>query len=290
MQMRKSMFYLFMTGLLLSAWIPAAVTASPDPVFKSIRIKGNYVALGNRPGRLAYKSAGDLNGDGRTETVYSVMLGCAAFYTVVAHQVQHGWSIISIESSGYGFSRADVADVNGDGKLEVVVRSMSGDGHDICFIYILKERKLVNIGQNYNDFFGLTRFADIDHDGKLEVLSITDPAFGFQGDFWLTIYKWNGAHYVDVSDRFPTQYDKVITRIRKMIYRSQYTNYYGHPENPDHNPAFGALYYQLGRAYELRRQPNEARVQYAIAYRLDPNTDWIADAFRRTWRLARKKN
>lgn len=272
-------------GLLaMSAAIQIEAMASRKPAPSTIRVAKNAVMLGGKPGRLMYKAVGDLDRDGKKETVFSVMLGCTALYTVIARPTNSECRIIAIEQSGYGFSRADVADVNSDGRQDMIVRTASGDGHDICFVYDLIRGKLVEISPEDSGPFGLTRFADIDHDGKLEVLSITDPTFAFLGDFWLTIWKWNGTRYIDVSDRFPAQYDRVISGIRQMIYRLHYTNYYGHPDSPNDNPVFGDLYYYLGRAYELRQQPGKARIQYAIAYRLYPDADWIVDAFRRTWK------
>jgi len=287
--MSKSITLLMISVSLFLGISMASADTEQEP--KTIRIRGNSVTLGSSPGRLVYKSTGDLDGDGRTETVFSVELGDCAFYTVVTRANRSGWSIISLEKSGYTFSRADVADVNGDGRLEVIERTMSGDGHYICSIYNLAGNRLVEKLPENGDIFGLTKFRDIDHDKKLEVLSITPPSFMFLGDFWLTIYKWNGSGYVDVSKRFPAQYDRVIANIRQIIHDLQYTNDFGSRHKPNDDPElFGELYGLLGRAYEYRQQPEKARIQYAIAYRLYPDDDEIANAFRRYWVNAKKKN
>ena len=262
--------------------VPGMIMAeTPNHPKHDMHIKKSVVTIDGKPGHIVYKSSGDLDFDGRRKTVFSVMLDTGEFETVIARPARSGWMPITIEPSASCFSKADVADVNGDGRPEVIVRTMSGDGHNICFIYHLDAGRLVSILPKV-DHFGLTRFADIDHDRKIEVLSLTDPSFGFLGDFWLTIYKWDGKRYVDVTQRYPEQYDKVIRRIRRIIYDLQDTNCYGPPQKPDHNPVFGDLYFNLGRAYEFRRQPIKARAQYAIAYRLYPDAEWIANAFRRT--------
>ena len=117
-----------------------------------------------------------------------------------------------------------------------------------------------------------------------EILSISPISFMFVGDHWLTIYKWNGQAWTDVSRRFPKQYNAVIRDLRRTIHQMRYTRAYGQLFDPSEAPdIFADLYCYLGKAYEYRGLPTKAREQYAIAYRLDPSDDEVVSAFKRTW-------
>jgi tetratricopeptide (TPR) repeat protein len=48
------------------------------------------------------------------------------------------------------------------------------------------------------------------------------------------------------------------------------------------------MYYYLGLAYEYHGEPEKAKIQYAIAYRLTPDADEVQRAFRRTWHIKPK--
>ena len=150
----------------------------------------------------------------------------------------------------------------------------------LCDIYVLKRGRLVQIG----DFWD-TRFRDLTGDGVPEILSTSPVSFMFSGDHWLTIYKWNGRGYTDVSRRFPKQYDAVIRDLKHTIYQLRYTKAYGTKSDPSTNKElFADFYYYLGKAYEYRGLPEKAKAQYAIAYRLQPDDEEKVKAFRRMWR------
>ena len=150
----------------------------------------------------------------------------------------------------------------------------------MCSIYVLKNGNLESIGD-----FGKTHFRDLDSDGVPEVLSVGLVSFGFVGDHWLTIHKWNGHGYTDVSKRFPREYDPVICDLRREIHLLRYTNYHGNHFTPASYPdLFADMYYALGKAYEYRGFPDKARVQYGIAYRLNPENEDVANAFHHFFR------
>jgi len=245
----------------------------------SLSIRGNRITLDGKRGQILYRDCGDLNGDRHTETAFAMRPYDESFTViVVARRVPHGWQLIATHEVGYYSLRTDVTDANGDGRAEIVARGMSGDGHGWCDIYTLRQGDLVEIG-NFSD----TRLRDLTGDGIPEVLSISMVSAGFIGDHWLTIYKWNGQGYTDVSRRFPHMYDPVIRDLRQVMHALQFTKDYGFKSSPHQAPElFADLYYYLGKAYEYRGLPAKARTQYAIAYRLDPKDDDAATAFRRT--------
>ena len=261
--------------------------ASPTMGARTLDIRGNRLILDGRRGLILYRSSGDLDGDGVRETVFAGWTYDEKFCGImVARPVHRGWRLIATAGTPTCQLHADVTDINGDRKLEIVVRSISGDGHGLCSIFVLDRSRLREIG-----FFDATRFRDLDGDGAQEVLSRRMVSFGFIGDHWLTIWKWNGRGYTDVSLRFPRQYDSVIEDLQRVIREIQYTTRYGSKHSPESNPdMFADLYHYLGKAYEYRRLPEKARQQYAIAYRLDP-ADFEkrnAAAFHRTWKHVHK--
>lgn len=263
--------------ILLALCLMAALSAQTH----SLRVSGNRFLLDGERGQILYKSSGDLDGDGRKEMAFLAWTYDERFGgIVVAKQVAGKWQVVTTEPIGIHKARVDITDVNGDGKLEVVGRAMSGDGHMYCCIYVLKHGRLVQIG----DFWD-TRFRDLTGDGVPEVLSTSAMSFMFAGDHWLTIYKWNGHGYTDVSRRFPKQYDAVIRDLKKTIYELRYTKAYGSKHDPvKDSDLFADFYYCLGKAYEYRGLPDKAKTQYAIAYRLQPDDEEKAKAFRRIWK------
>lgn len=248
---------------------------------RTLEIDGNRVVLDGHRGKVLYRGSGDLEGDGASETVFAVQIYKPwSPLIVAARRTVKGWKVIATEDGGLDEWRVDVTDVNGDGKAEIISRGLSGDGHGVCTVDALRHGRIVNIGR-----FWETRFRDLDGDRVPEVLSISPVSFMFVGDHWLTIYKWNGQNWTDVSPRFPRAYDAVIRDLRLEIHRIRYTDYHGHPFSlEDHPDIFADLYYYLGKAYEHRGLPQKAREQYAIAYRLDPSDSCVVAAFKRTWR------
>ena len=256
----------------------AALAATASPTHK-LAISGNRITLDGKRGQILYRDSGDLNGDRQIETVFAMLPYDGPFTViVVARPKAHGWQLVATHDVGYYSLRTDVTDVNGDGRAEIVARGISGDGHGWCAIYALRQGELVELG-NFSD----TKLRDLTGDGIPEVLSVSPVSFMFVGDHWLTIYKWNGQSYTDVSRRFPRMYDRVIRDLRQVMHDLQFTRDYGSKSNPRDDPElFADLYYYLGKAFEYRGYPDKARVQYAIAYRLDPQDDEVAAAFRRT--------
>jgi len=253
-----------------------SVTASAH----TLEVRGSCIVLDGKSGAVQYRAAGDLDGDGKPETVFSTRLGGDwASTIVVARQTGSGWKYVAEEWGGCD-ERISVTDINGDGRLELIERGMSGDGHGICSVMVFREGRLREVGR-----FGQTRFRDLNGDHIPEVLSVDWISFGFVGDHWLTIYKWNGQGYADVSRRFPREYDRVIRDIRREIYLLRYTRCHGSSHQPSSDPElFADMYYYLGKAYEYRGLLDKARAQCAIAYRLQPGDEEIAADFRRMWK------
>lgn len=252
--------------------------ATPASAAHNLAISGNRITLDGKRGQVLYRDRGDLDGDRRNETVFAMLPYDNPFTVIVVARRAHGWQLVATHEVGYYSLRTDVTDVNGDGKAEIVARGMSGDGHGWCDIYALRQGDLVQLGD-----FSDTKLRDLSGDGIPEVLSVSMVSFGFVGDHWLTIYKWNGQGYTDVSRRFPQMYDRVIRDLRRVIHNLQFTKDYGFKGNPRDDPElFADLYYYLGKAFEYRGLPDKARMQYAIAYGLDPKDDDIVSAFRRT--------
>jgi len=268
--------------VLLAASVPAICAGH------TLVVSGNRIVLDRHKVELLYRSSGDLDGDGKAETVFSIEQWSAMDFPkavfVVARAQRGKWHVIASDEYGECDLRADVTDVNGDHRAEIVARSTSGDGHGIAEILALRRGKLVTLGG-----FGLTRLRDLNGDGIPEVLSLEWTVFGFVGDHWLTIHKWNGEGYTDVSARFPKQYGPVIKDLRREIYLLRYTHYHGSRSDPSHDPElFSGMYYYLGLAYEYHREPAKAKMQYAIAYRLKPDDEDVQRAFRRTWHIKPK--
>ena len=189
--------------------------------------------LDGRKGEVLYRSSGDLDGDGKAETVFAMSPSYREYNgTIVVARKNHGrWHVIATEEYGGFDLRADTTDVNDDRRAEIVARGISGDGHGMAEILALRKGKLATLGA-----FGLTRLRDLNGDGIPEVLSVSWISFGFVGDHWLTIYKWNGEGYTDVSRRFPEAYGPVVRDIRREIYLLRYTNYHGDKFNPSMTP------------------------------------------------------
>lgn len=254
-------------------------------------IRRNAAVLDGKRCEVNYRSYGDLDGDGRVETVFSVAwqgpYGCNQ-RLVLAKPNSRGWRVLATDDwSGGDHLRGDVTDVNGDGRAEIVARAVSGDGHGVCSILALRKGKLVDL-HNTDDFetrFWNTKLRDLDGDGIPEVLSVGPISFMFVGDHWLTIFKWNGSGYTEVSRRFPREYDRVIKDLKQVRHDLQFTKSYGTKSTPQSNPQlFSDIYYYLGRAYEYRNRRQDARQDYAIACRLDPTDERRTNAFRRTWK------
>jgi hypothetical protein len=259
---------------------PAAALRESVAGLHKAKINGNSIWLDGEPGRVIYRSSGDLNGDGHREMVCTAIFGDDPDgVLLVLEATRSGNRLMCVGQTFVGIPKADVTDINGDRKMEIVVRGWTADGHRRCVIYRLRGPRLAQIAQ-LDD----TRFRDLNGDGVPEALSKGWVSFGFVGDHWLTIYKWNGQGYTDVSPRFPREYDAVIRDLKKTIHDLRYTKAHGHEFDPGSCPEmFGDLYYHLGWAYEYRGLPDKAKMQYAIAYRLNPDYD-TTDAFRRTWK------
>jgi hypothetical protein len=251
--------------MLICAVTLAAGAVMSASAAHSLKIHGNRITLDGKRVTIIYRACGDLDGDGKRETVMSA---CTRewdqCWIVVARRVGGRWRLVTQEEAAC-YLRTDVTDVNGDGKLEIVARTLSGDGHGLCTIYRLDKGRLVELGH-----FSATKFRDLDGDGIPEVLSVSPVSFMFVGDHWLTIYKWNGQGYTEVSRRFPRMYDRVIRDLRRVTHDLQFTKDYGSKSNPHDDPElFADLYYYLGKAFEYRGLPAKAKIQYAIAHRLD---------------------
>lgn len=270
-----------LTVLVALCLASSCVATSPQHI---LTIRGNCITLDGRRGQILYRASGDLNGDRRTETVFAMLPHDKPFtLIIVARRVSHGWQLIATHDVGYYSLRTDVTDVNGDGRAEIVARGISGDGHGWCNIYALRRGGLVRLG-NFSD----TKLRDLTGDGVPEVLSLSMVSFGFVGDHWLTIYKWNGRGYTDVSRRFPRAYDSVIRDLKRTMHDLRFTNTYGSKHNPRHDTElFSDLYYSLGKAYEYRGFSAKAQAQYAIARRLNPSGNWTVGPLKTTDTLNR---
>lgn len=255
--------------LLLAASVPAICAGH------TLSVSGNRIVLDGRKGQVLYRSSGDLDGDGKAETVFSMSPSDdrSSPIIVAAKLERLRWRVIVTREDGCYDLRADVTDVNGDGRAEIVARGVSGDGHGWCNILALRNGRLAGLGS-----FHATVLRDLNHDGVPEILSTEAIATMCLGDQWLTIYKWDGRAFVDVSRRFPKAYHYVIRHISHII-----------KDNQDAVPSdVASLYYYLGLAYEYAGQPTKAKIQYAIAYRLTPDADAVQQAFRRTWHIKAK--
>lgn len=272
MLIRRSYISLSLTAVVL------LTLAFPALASHSLRINGNRITVDGKRGQILYRDCGDLIGDGHIDTVFSMLPYDQPFTTIVVGRRQtRGWQLAATHEIGYYSLRTDVTDANGDGKAEIVARGISGDGHGWCDIYALRRGDLFRLGS-----FSDTKLRDLTGDGVPEVLSVSMVSAGFVGDHWLTIYKWNGQGYTDVSRRFPSQYDRVIRDLRHVMHDLQFTRDYGSKINAHDSPEiFADLYYYLGKAYEYRGLAAKAWTQYGIAYRLRPNADTSA-AIRRT--------
>lgn len=272
---RTTFLFLVILILLLSAIITTSASGAV------LKIKGNHIQFDGVRGRIIYRDSGDLNGDGRLETVMEVLQSNNYELRILVGRYARGaWKLVGSDYSFYSCARADVTDINGDHKLEIVERGMTGDGHWRCIIRRLQRGRLITIGE-----FGDTKFRDLSGDGVPEVLSLEIVGAACLGDHWLSVYKWNGHGYTEVGRRYPWLYDKVIKDLKRVIYERRYTTAYGSHSSPSEDPVdFSSLYYYLGKAYEYRGLPDKARIQYAIAYRLYPTDEMVANAFRRTWK------
>lgn len=259
--------------------LTVAVSAIGAP---KLSIVGKSIILDGRRGQILYSDSGDLNGDGIAETVFAMLPQDSPFTLIVVSNNVHGkFKLLTTHESGYYSLKADVTDVNGDGRDEIVARGISGDGHWWCEIFKLQGNKLASLGWFFN-----TRLRDLTGDGIPELLSLNPIGAMSLGDHWLIIYKWNGHGYTDVSRRFPCMYDAVIKDLRKTLFQRQYTNTFGSRYSPSEDPGgFADIYFYLGQAYEYRGLIDKAREQYAIAYRLNSEDDGIKEAFKRTWKL-----
>lgn len=262
-------------------WICLLLACAAPALSHTLSINGNRIYLDGRRGEILYRSDGDLDQDAKREVVLVAIVPQHPYGAiVVARPHNGGYLVISSQDIGSYVARADITDINGDGRLEIIERYCSGDGHPICEVYVLRANRLVQMGD-----FHATRFVDLTGDGVPEVLSTSAMSFMFAGDHWLTIYKWNGKGYTDVSRRFPKQYDRVIRDLKHTIYQLRYTRRFGDRfDISKYSQLFADFYYYLGKAYEYRRMPQEAKIQYAIAYRLQPDDEEKAAAFRRVYR------
>ena len=257
------------------------LTASTQLCGQTLKVGRNVLWLDGKRADILFRDSGDLDGDRRRESVFAIYPyrgSCAGI--VVGRHIGRTWRFTASTDSGCSAElRTDVTDVNGDGREDIIARYYTGDGQRRCDIYALKRGSLVELGH-----FDDTLFCDLTGDGVPEALSLSAMSFMFAGDHWLTIYKWNGRGYTDVSRRFPKQYDAVIRDLKRTLYRLRYTNAYGTKNDPASDPElFSDFYYYLGKAYEYRGLPDKARIQYAIAYRLKPDDEEKAKAFRRMW-------
>lgn len=249
--------------------IVVCLTALPTFGTPQLKVSSNRISVGKIRGDVAFRETGDLNGDGKIETVFTMRMNwsCCNYMIVVGRKTTTGWQTIASEEPGGCDMRTDVTDVNGDGKDEVVVRGWSGDGHGLCYVYASRNGKLISLAPLGN--FNATRFLDLSGDGIPEVLSVSMISFGFIGDHWLTIYKWNGKGYTDVSRRFPRAYDDVIRDLKRLMHDLEFTKRFGDKITAKDDPEiFADIHFYLGKAYEYRGFPQKAKKEYTVAKKL----------------------
>lgn len=180
---------------------------------------------------------GDIDGDGRNEIVVPVSTGNVYAWRG-SGELLPGWPVIRSETSmDYVYqSGAALADIDGDGDLEIFVGSNQPDGAIYAWHHNATPVEGWPIQVSSTGFFRTPVVGDIDRDGKAEIIS----ALVLSGGESCSIYVWrtDGSLVPGWPKHVPAQADEValadidgdgdleIFASTEMYYDSKSTFYY----------------------------------------------------------------
>ena len=166
---------------------------------------------------IAALSAYDIDADGISEVLY----GDGQWGSVNALSSSDGSSIFSIPNPEHGVTNIIVSDIDNDGKQEILWGAgYSSTGPDHLYIYDLATKQKEWISTDISGPFYAFDLADVDNDGKQDILAISNQSNSGYGDGILYVFDgetfklkwsseatnpfgrtaWTGIHDLKVGD------------------------------------------------------------------------------------------
>ncbi len=145
------------------------------PLDRGTKWKRNVFASGDAPGLSHYHGAGDLNGDGRVDIVSAAKVGKDGQWFAWWEQPKGGgpWKKHILSSTEDGATNPLVADINGDGKMDVI----ASRGHGVGLLWF--EGPAFTRHEIDTSLYGPHSLAigDIDGDGDIDAVTCAKDSY-----------------------------------------------------------------------------------------------------------------
>ena len=161
-------------------------------------------------------AVGDIDGDGKAEIFFGTDLGKIF---CLDYQGRYLWHT-EILNGVYGRSSPTLADLNNDGQYELIMPHSNTTPHPVIAVLDALSGKLLWKGKTVMQNYGGTSIADLDRDGKQEVIVVdkgnTINVFGWDGNLkWRTTLSGHGMFFAaGVADFFNDGHNEVLCGCR----------------------------------------------------------------------------
>ncbi|GEM_PF-1679579 len=171
----------------------------------------------NAEPRACNPAVGDIDGDGKAEIFYGTDL---SKIFCLDYQGRYLWHT-EILNGVYGRSSPTLADLNGDGRYELVMPHSNTTPYPAIVVLDAHSSKLLWKGNTVMQNYGGTSVADLDRDGKLDVIVVDKGnavnVFNWNGSLkWCTTLSGHGMFYASgVADFFNDGHFEVLCGCRQ---------------------------------------------------------------------------
>lgn len=166
--------------------------------------------------RACNPAVGDIDGDGKSEIFFGTDLGKIF---CLDYQGRYLWHT-EIPNGVYGRSSPTLADLDGDGRYELIMPHSNTTPYPAIVVLDAHSGKLKWKGATVMQNYGGTSVADLDHDGKLEVIVVdkgnTVNVFNWDGNLkWRTTLSGRGMFFAaGVADFFNDGHFEILCGCR----------------------------------------------------------------------------